>query len=82
MVKLVNKLLVIENEIKNVCFSTTISARDKFCIDPWLDVYLVLEEDGTEVDDEEYFQVSGIHCFAKMEMEIEKSRLYFSYLNF
>jgi len=32
------------------------NARDKFCIDPWLDVYLVLEEDGTEVDDEEYFQ--------------------------
>ena len=35
-----------------------ISARDKFCIDPWMEVYLVLEEDGTEVDDEEYFQVS------------------------
>ena len=33
-----------------------ISARDKFCIDPWMEVYLVLEEDGTEVDDEEYFQ--------------------------
>jgi len=33
-----------------------ILARDKFCIDPWMDVYLVLEEDGTEVDDEEYFQ--------------------------
>ena len=63
-------------------FLNAISARDKFCIDPWLDVYLVLEEDGTEVDDEEYFQVSGIHCFANMEMEIEKSRLYFSYLNF
>ena len=35
-----------------------ILARDKFCIDPWMDVYLVLEEDGTEVDDEEYFQVN------------------------
>ena len=81
MVKLVNKLLVIENEIKNGSFLTTISARDKFCIDPWLDVYLVLEEDGTEVDDEEYFQVSGILCYANMEMEIAKSRLYFSYLN-
>ena len=33
------------------------SARDKFSIDPWVEVYLVLEEDGTEVDDEEYFQV-------------------------
>ena len=33
-------------------------ARDKFCIDPWMEVYLVLEEDGTEVDDEEYFQVN------------------------
>ena len=33
-------------------------ARDKFSIDPWVEVYLVLEEDGTEVDDEEYFQVS------------------------
>ena len=33
-----------------------ISARDKFCIDPWMEVYLVLEEDGTELDDEEYFQ--------------------------
>ena len=32
-------------------------ARDKFSIDPWVEVYLVLEEDGTEVDDEEYFQV-------------------------
>lgn len=32
------------------------NARDKFCIDPWMEVYLVLEEDGTEVDDEEYFQ--------------------------
>merc|ERR1719430_1206889 len=31
-------------------------ARDKFCIEPWLEVYLVLEEDGTEVDEEEYFQ--------------------------
>ena len=41
----------------------------------------MLEEDGTEVDDEEYFQVSGIHCFANMEMKIEKSRFYFSYLN-
>ena len=81
MVKLVNKLLVIENEIKNGCFFTTNSARDKFCIDPWLDVYLVLEEDGTEVDDEEYFQVSGIHCYANMEIEIAKSRLCFSYLN-
>ena len=34
-------------------------ARDKFSIDPWVEVYLVLEEDGTEVDDEEYFQVLG-----------------------
>ena len=24
-------------------------------MDDWLEVYLVLEEDGTEVDDEEYF---------------------------
>lgn len=31
-------------------------ARDKFGLQPWLEVYLVLEEDGTEVDDEEYFQ--------------------------
>ena len=36
-------------------------ARDKFSIDPWLEVYLVLEEDGTEVDDEEYFQVAAIY---------------------
>ena len=36
-------------------------ARDKFSIDPWLEVYLVLEEDGTEVDDEEYFQVEAIY---------------------
>ena len=33
------------------------AARDKFGITPWLEVYLVLEEDGTEVDEEEYFQV-------------------------
>ena len=25
-------------------------------IEEWMEVYLVLEEDGTEVDDEEYFQ--------------------------
>ena len=31
------------------------SAKDKFGIDDWMDVYLVIEEDGTEVDDEEYF---------------------------
>ena len=33
-------------------------ARDKFRLPPWLEVYLVLEEDGTEVDEEEYFQVN------------------------
>ena len=37
-----------------------ILARDKFCIDPWMEVYLVLEEDGTEVDEDEYFQVALI----------------------
>jgi len=31
-------------------------AREKFVIESWMEVYLVLEEDGTEVDDEEYFQ--------------------------
>lgn len=31
-------------------------AKEKFLPDPWMKVYLVLEEDGTEVDDEEYFQ--------------------------
>ena len=36
-------------------------ARDKFSIDPWVEVYLVLEEDGTEVDEEEYFQVAAIY---------------------
>jgi DNA fragmentation factor alpha subunit len=30
--------------------------QDKFAIEEWMEVYLVLEEDGTEVDDEEYFQ--------------------------
>ena len=34
----------------------SISAREKFGIEDWMEVYLVLEEDGTEVDDEEYFQ--------------------------
>ena len=29
---------------------------EKLGYDPRMDVYLVLEEDGTEVDDEEYFQ--------------------------
>ena len=33
-----------------------VSAREKFAIEEWMEVYLVLEEDGTEVDDEEYFQ--------------------------
>ena len=33
-----------------------IIAREKFEIEEWMEVYLVLEEDGTEVDDEEYFQ--------------------------
>ena len=32
-----------------------VTAREKFGLDDWLEVYLVLEEDGTEVDDEEYF---------------------------
>jgi len=32
-----------------------IKAKEKFEIDDWLEVYLVIEEDGTEVDDEEYF---------------------------
>jgi len=36
-------------------------ARDKFSIDPWVEVYLVLEEDGTEVDDEEYFQTLPVN---------------------
>ena len=31
------------------------SAKEKFEIEEWLEVYLVIEEDGTEVDDEEYF---------------------------
>ena len=35
-------------------------ARDKFSLPPWLDVYLVLEDDGTEVDEEEYFQVQTL----------------------
>ena len=33
-----------------------IIALEKFGIEEWMEVYLVLEEDGTEVDDEEYFQ--------------------------
>ena len=33
-----------------------ISAKEKFGLDDWIEVYLVLEEDGTEVDEEEYFQ--------------------------
>ena len=48
-----NKPWVLQNE--DVILTL---ARDKFSIDPWVEVYLVLEEDGTEVDDEEYFQVS------------------------
>merc|ERR1712083_1255527 len=36
-------------------------ARDKFSIDSWVEVYLVLEEDGTEVDDEEYFQTLPVN---------------------
>ena len=32
------------------------SALEKLNYADWLEVYLVLEEDGTEVDDEEYFQ--------------------------
>ena len=32
-----------------------LSAKEKFEIEEWLEVYLVIEEDGTEVDDEEYF---------------------------
>jgi len=31
-------------------------AKDKLEYGDWCQVYLVLEEDGTEVDDEEYFQ--------------------------
>ena len=31
------------------------TAKEKFDIDEGLEVYLVIEEDGTEVDDEEYF---------------------------
>ena len=31
-------------------------AREKFGINEWVEVFLVLEEDGTEVDEEEYFQ--------------------------
>ena len=33
-----------------------ISAKEKFGIYDWVEVCLVLEEDGTEVDEEEYFQ--------------------------
>lgn len=32
-----------------------VKAKEKFEIEEWLEVYLVIEEDGTEVDDEEYF---------------------------
>jgi len=32
-----------------------LKAKEKFEIEDWLEVYLVIEEDGTEVDDEEYF---------------------------
>ena len=32
------------------------SALDKLNYADWCEVYLVLEEDGTEVDDDEYFQ--------------------------
>ena len=32
-----------------------ISAKDKFGINDWIEAFLVLEEDGTEVDEEEYF---------------------------
>merc|ERR1712025_303250 len=31
-------------------------AREKLLPDPRLDVYLVLDSDGTEIDDEEYFE--------------------------
>ena len=39
------------------CVGPPPPARDKFSLPPWLGVYLVLEEDGTEVDEEDYFQV-------------------------
>jgi len=32
-----------------------IKAKEKFDLDKWTEVYLVIEQDGTEVDDEEYF---------------------------
>ena len=32
------------------------TALDKLNYGDWCEVYLVLEEDGTEIDDEEYFQ--------------------------
>ena len=49
-------------------------ARDKFSLPPWLDVYLVLEDDGTEVDEEEYFQVqtlSGIDPFRNKHFQVK-----------
>jgi hypothetical protein len=37
-------------------FKLFILAKEKFGIYDWVEVCLVLEEDGTEVDEEEYFQ--------------------------
>ena len=50
-------LKILKNVISvlNALNGLYLSAKEKFEIEEWLEVYLVIEEDGTEVDDEEYF---------------------------
>ena len=50
-------LTILKNVISvlNALNGLYLSAKEKFEIEEWLEVYLVIEEDGTEVDDEEYF---------------------------
>ena len=50
-------LTILKNVISvlNALNCLYLSAKEKFEIEEWLEVYLVIEEDGTEVDDEEYF---------------------------
>ena len=37
-------------------WDSLISVKYKFGINDWIEAFLVLEEDGTEVDEEDYFQ--------------------------